>query len=90
MGEGGRHLQQRRCVDNKFNVDPVDILGNDNLDEPDELNFKDSGEACLGRNDVAANNQDVGRNQGLGAQQQGGVLLGDPQGPEVAPNHQGR
>jgi hypothetical protein len=67
VGEGGRLPQQRHCVDNKFDVDPVDILGNDNLDEPEELNFENSGKAGLGRNDVAANNQDVGCNQGLGA-----------------------
>jgi hypothetical protein len=37
------------------------------LDKPEELNFKDGGKAGLRRNDVAANNQDVGPNQELGA-----------------------
>jgi hypothetical protein len=67
VGEGGRCPQQRCRVDNEFDIDPVDIMGNDNLDKPEELNFKNGGVAGLGRYDVAANNQGVGRNQGLGA-----------------------
>ncbi len=78
VGEGGRRLQQRHRVDDKFDVDPVDFLGNDDLDELLELNFDDGGEAAPGRNDVPANNKDG---------QQGGGLLGAQQVPEVAANH---
>jgi hypothetical protein len=61
-GEGGRCLQQRCHVDEKYNVDPEEDLDNDNFEEPREMNFNKPG-----RNSRAADNQGRGHIQGQGA-----------------------
>ena len=95
-GEEGQRPQQRRRVDEEYYENPEENSGNDNLEEPEELNFEDGGAAEPRRNQGGEGIVRDGKarqdhaadanNQGRGGWGRGGARQ---EGPAAGTNNQG-